>query len=307
MVTGAAGLLGCDVVSEFLSRGHSCLGCARRPVYNELQEHLQSGNYRYFPLDICCKEALFSLFLNYQPEAVIHCAAWRDAISAELPENRAAVFAVNANATRQLAELCNATGCKMIYISTDYVFDGSGTTPWPVECKTLFPLNVYGESKLEGERAIEDILSEFFIVRTSWLFGMHGKNFVNTMLQLGSTLDTLTVVDDQFGTPTYTKDLAILLADMADSNAYGYYHVSNSGGYISRFTFAKEVFRQAGIQIRLKPVHTASFPGDPLCRPLNGRLELSSLQETGFCMLPDWKNALSRYLRERRLYGENKN
>ena len=297
LVTGASGLLGNDVVSEVLRRGNVCAGCGRRVSYTGSEYHLGSGRYTYFPLDLISPGAPELLFRECRPDAVIHCAAWRDAVSAELPENKAEVFAANEGVTRKLTRLCNETGAKMIYVSTDYVFNGSGCEPRPTDALPD-PLNVYGHAKLAGERAVAEETRSFFIVRTQWLFGAHGKSFVSSMLRLAGTRDTLSVVDDQIGTPTYTKDLAVLLADMAASEAYGYYHAVNGGGYVSRYAFAEEIFRQAGLRVELQPVHTANFPGDPVPRPLNGRLDCACLAQGGFCPLPDWKNALSRCLKE---------
>lgn len=298
LVTGASGLLGYDVVNELLYRGIPCAGCSRSVNYAGLERQIKTGIYNYTPLDLCNGSAVEILFRSIQPTAVIHCAAWRDAVSAELPENKTAVFAVNALATRQLAQLCGKTGCKMIYLSSDYVFNGSGDIPWMPDTTVPDPLNVYGCSKLAGEQAVANATDSFFVVRTSWLFGAHGHNFVTSMLRLGATQGMLSVVDDQIGAPTYTKDLARLLVDMADSDAYGFYNATNSGGYISRYAFAQEIFRQVGLCVRLTQIHTADYPDNQLSRPLNGRLELSKLTANGFLPLPDWKDALSRYLKE---------
>ena len=297
LVTGASGLLGYDVVNELLRRGAVCAGCARSASFAGLQAQLGSGRYTYFPLDLTAPELPEQLFRQFGPDAVIHCAAWRDAVSAELPENRAAVFAANEGATRRLSRLCNETGAKMIYVSTDYVFNGGGCEPRPTAALPE-PLNVYGHAKFAGERAAAEETRSFFIVRTQWLFGAHGRSFVSSMLRLAESRDTLSVVDDQIGTPTYTKDLAVLLADMAESEAYGYYHAVNGGGYVSRLGFAEEIFRQAGLRVELQPVHTADFPGDPVPRPLNGRLDCACLAQNGFRPLPDWRDALARCLKE---------
>ena len=283
LITGASGLLGYDVVNELLNRNCICVGCARAPSYEGLSAQLQSGDYRYFPLDICDETVLSELFGAFRPEAVIHCAAWRNAVSAEQHENEAAVFAVNTGAVRFLARLCSESGCRLVYVSTDYVF---------------------GRSKLEGERAVTALTNRAFIVRTAWLFGVHGKNFVDTMLRLGAAQGTVRVVDDQIGTPTYTKDLARLLADMAASDAYGIYHAVNTGGYVSRCEFAKEIFLQAGLSVRVDPVHSAAFPDDPVNRPLNGRLETAALSKNGLRQLPEWKDALARYLKEMKVCGK---
>ncbi len=298
LVTGASGLLGYDVVNELLRRGAVCAGCARSVSYAGLRVQTGSGLYTYFPLDLTAPGAPELLFREFRPDAVIHCAAWRDAVSAELPENRDAVFAANEGASRRLARLCNETGAKMVYVSTDYVFNGSGCDPRAAGSDLPDPLNVYGRAKLAGERAAAEETPSFFIVRTEWLFGAHGKSFVSSMLRLAGVRDTLSVVDDQIGTPTYTGDLAVLLADMAESEAFGVYHAVNGGGYVSRYEFAQEIFRQAALPVRLKPVHTADFPGDPVPRPLNGRLDCACLGRSGFRRLPDWRDALTRCLKE---------
>lgn len=298
LVTGAAGLLGYDVVNEALARGHRCVGCARQEGYIGLAAQKAAGDYVYMPLDIRSAPALAALFEDFRPEAVIHCAAWRDAVSAQLPENEAEVFAVNAAASGEIARLCAAYGSRMIYVSTDYVYSGSGSDPWQADDVSPAPLNVYGRSKLEGERAVARTLRAFYIVRTSWLFGIHGRNFVSSMLRLGRTQGEVRVVDDQIGAPAYTKDLARLLADMAETDRYGYYNAVNAGGFVSRSGLAAEIFRQAGLRVRLTPVPTAAFTADTLPRPLNERLDLSALTACGFRLLPDWKDALSRYLRE---------
>jgi len=283
LITGASGLLGHDI---------AC------PDRAGAQKGLKAGAYSYYQFDICDKKMLSSVFEAFCPDAVIHCAAWRDAVSAELPENESAVFSVNAEATRNIALLCRIYGAEMIYISSDYVFSGEGNLPWKPECTYLDPLNVYGRSKLAGEQAVSEVLQSFFIVRTAWLFGPNGNNFVSTMLKLGKKHGELSVVDDQIGVPTYTKDLAKLISDMIFSRKFGIYHATNTGSYISRYDFAEEIFRQAGIRVSLRKVSTKEFLVDTLPRPLNGRLDTSSLQANGFCPLPGWEDALTRYLRD---------
>ena len=233
-----------------------------------------------------------------RPDAVIHCAAWTNVDGAEDAENVPKVFAVNEEGTRNLARACKRYDSKLLYISTDYVFNGQGTEPWQPDCKAFEPLNVYGASKLAGETAIAETLERFFIVRIAWVFGINGKNFIKTMLNLGKTHESLRVVNDQIGTPTYTYDLARLLVDMIETEKYGYYHATNEGGYISWADFAAEIFRQAGMPTKVIPVTTEEYGLSKARRPFNSRLDKRKLSESGFAPLPDWKDALSRYLEE---------
>ncbi|MBO4837170.1 MAG: dTDP-4-dehydrorhamnose reductase [Clostridia bacterium] len=280
-VTGAAGQLGRDMVRELNARGHTAVGSDR-----------ESG----IPLDITDREAVCRVLTETRPDAVIHCAAWTAVDAAEEPENRDAVTAVNRDGTRYIAEACRDIGCKMLYISTDYVFDGHGDAPWLPDCRDFAPLSVYGRSKLEGELAVTELLERFFIVRIAWVFGPVGNHFVRTMLRLSETHDTLRVVCDQIGTPTYTPDLARLLADMIVTEKYGFYHATNEGGYISWYDFACEIFRQAGKTVNVIPVTTAEYGLSKARRPLNSRLDKSKLIRMGFEPLPDWRDALTRYL-----------
>ena len=280
IVTGARGQLGKDVVSELKRRGHNTVGV-------DIEE-----------LDITDKTAVESVICGEVPEAVIHCAAWTAVDAAEETENQKKVYAVNYEGTKNIAEGCKKIGCKMIYISTDYVFDGTGSTPWEADCKSFKPLGIYGGSKLKWELAVSEILEKYFIVRISWVFGLHGNNFVKTMLNIGKKYDSLRVVNDQIGTPTYTRDLAVLLADMAESEKYGFYHASNEGGYISWYDFACEIFRQAEYKTEVIPVTTEEYGSSKAARPKNSRLDKSKLSENGFKRLPDWENALKRYLEE---------
>ena len=233
-----------------------------------------------------------------RPDAVIHCAAWTAVDLAEDADKQPKVRAINVDGTAHLAQACRETDCKMMYISTDYVFNGQGQTPWQPDCKDYQPLNFYGETKLGGELAVSSRLEKYFIVRIAWVFGLNGKNFIKTMLQLGRTHDKLRVVCDQIGTPTYTLDLARLLVDMIESDKYGYYHATNEGGYISWYDFACEIFRQAGLPVQVDAVTTAEYGASKAARPFNSRLDKSKLAENGFTPLPEWKDALSRYLRE---------
>ena len=250
----------------------------------------------YEPLDITNEAAVQETLKRIHPDAVIHCAAWTAVDAAEEPANQAKVHAVNAEGTAHIAQACAQTGCKLMYLSTDYVFDGQGDTPWQPDCKDYAPLNVYGQSKLEGELAVARAVERFFIVRIAWVFGQNGNNFVKTMLKLAQTHDTLRVVCDQIGTPTYTPDLARLLVDMIQTDKYGYYHATNEGGYISWYDFACEIFRQAGRSVKVLPVTTAEYGLSKAKRPFNSRLDKSKLLQTGFQPLPAWKDALERYL-----------
>ena len=232
------------------------------------------------------------------PDAVIHCAAWTAVDMAEDDDKVSKVRAINAGGTQNIADVCKKLGCKMTYISTDYVFDGQGTEPWKPDCKDYKPLNVYGQTKLEGELAVSQILEKYFIVRIAWVFGLNGKNFIKTMLNVGKTHDTVRVVNDQIGTPTYTYDLARLLVDMNKTEKYGYYHATNEGGYISWYDFTKEIYRQAGYKTEVLPVSTEEYGLSKAARPFNSRLDKSKLVEAGFTPLPTWQDALSRYLKE---------
>ena len=280
LVTGVNGQLGHDVVNELTKRGHNAVGV-------DIDE-----------MDITDKKCVDDVIGKTNPDAVIHCAAWTAVDLAEEAENIDKVRAVNAYGTKYIAQSCKALDCKMIYISTDYVFDGQGNEPWQADCKAYAPLNVYGQTKLEGELAVADTLDKYFIVRIAWVFGVNGKNFIKTMLNVGKTHDTVTVVNDQIGTPTYTYDLARLLVDMVETEKYGYYHATNEGGYISWFDFAKEIYAQAGYSTQVKPVSTAQYGISKAKRPFNSRLDKSKLLQNGFTPLPTWQDALARYLKE---------
>ncbi|MBR7097934.1 MAG: dTDP-4-dehydrorhamnose reductase [Clostridia bacterium] len=280
LVTGVKGQLGYDVVAELAKRGHT-------PVGVDIEE-----------MDITDEAAVSRTVSEVAPEAVIHCAAWTAVDAAEDAENVDKVRAVNAKGTAYLANACRAQGCKMMYISTDYVFDGQGTQPWQPDCKAYAPLSVYGQTKLEGELAVSGTLDAYFIVRIAWVFGINGKNFIKTMLKLSDTHETLRVVSDQIGTPTYTYDLARLLVDMILTDKYGYYHATNEGGYISWAEFAEEIFRQAGKETKVIPVTTAEYGVSKAKRPFNSRLDKSKLIACGFEPLPTWQDALDRYLKE---------
>lgn len=297
-VTGVGGQLGHDVMNEIAARGYECVGSDIHPIYSGVADNSAVCTMPYISLDITDSEAVKKVLRENLPDAVIHCAAWTAVDLAEEEENIHKVYSVNVDGTRNIAEACKELDCKMIYISTDYVFDGQGNEPWKADCKDYAPLSVYGKTKLEGELAVSSILEKYFIVRIAWVFGLNGKNFIKTMLNIGKKLDTLRVVCDQIGTPTYTFDLSRLLVDMAQSEKYGYYHATNEGGYISWYDFACEIFRLAGYETKVVPVTTEEYGLSKAARPFNSRLDKSKLTENGFEPLPTWQDALSRYLKE---------
>lgn len=273
-VTGVRGQLGYDVVNELEKRGHTTIGV-------DIEE-----------LDITDTAAVEKMITEISPDAVIHCAAWTAVDAAE--DNEEKCRQVNVDGTENIAKVCKKLDCKMMYISTDYIFDGKGTRPWEPDDPVTTPLNVYGQTKYEGELAVRDNVEKFFIVRIAWVFGK-GKNFIKTMLNLAKTHDHLTVVNDQYGTPTYTYDLARLLVDMIETDKYGNYHATNEGGYITWYDFACEIFRQAGIDIEVEPVSSAQYAAKAK-RPENSRMNKQKLVDNGFELLPDWRDALRRYL-----------
>lgn len=288
-VTGVRGQLGHDVVNELIQRNHEAIGV-------DIEE-----------MDITDGNAVHKVITSAAPDAVIHCAAWTAVDAAEDEDKRETVRRVNADGTKNIAEVCKTLNIPMMYISTDYVFDGQGERPWQPDCKDYSPLNVYGQTKLEGELAVSGLLSKYFIVRIAWVFGKNGGNFIKTMLNVGKAHDKLTVVRDQIGTPTYTYDLARLLVDMIETDKYGYYHATNEGGYISWYDFATEIFRQAAAlghsdydsgHLTVAPVTTAEYGISKAARPFNSRLDKSKLAENGFKPLPTWQDALERYLKE---------
>lgn len=288
-VTGVGGQLGYDIMNELTDRGYEAVG-------SDILETTQFDNY--IQLDITDEDAVNKAISEVKPDAVIHCAAWTAVDAAEDEENIEKVYAINAKGTENIAKAVKKIDAKMIYISTDYVFDGKGETPWQPDCKDYAPLSVYGKSKLEGELAVSSVLDKYFIVRIAWVFGQNGKNFIKTMLTVGKKFDTVRVVSDQIGTPTYTLDLSRLLVDMVETEKYGYYHATNEGGYISWYDFTCEIFRQAGYTTKVVPVTTAEYGISKAERPFNSRLDKSKLRDNGFKPLPDWKDALSRYLKE---------
>ena len=291
-VTGVGGQLGYDVMNELAQRGHTCVGS------DILPKEKIALPLEYVQLDITDQTAVEQTISKLQPDAVIHCAAWTAVDAAEDEDKKAKVYAINVDGTKYIAEACKKVDCKMVYISTDYVFNGEGTEPWQPDCKEYAPLNVYGDSKLKGELAVAGALEKYFIVRIAWVFGKNGNNFIKTMLNVGKKFDTLRVVNDQIGTPTYTFDLARLLVDMVETDKYGYYHATNEGGYISWYDFACEIFKQAGYDTKVVPVTTAEYGLSKAKRPFNSRLDKAKLQANGFKPLPTWQDALKRYLQE---------
>lgn len=295
-VTGVNGQLGHDVMNELALRGHVGIGSDLAPEYNGIADGSAVTKAPYRSLDITDKDAVAQVLGDIRPDAVIHCAAWTAVDMAEDDGLVDKVRAVNAGGTQHIADACRALDCKMLYLSTDYVFNGQGSEPWQPDCRDYRPLNVYGRTKLEGELAVSQTLDKYFIVRIAWVFGKNGKNFVKTMLNVGKTHDTVRVVNDQIGTPTYTFDLARLLVDMIETDKYGYYHATNEGDYISWYDFTCEIYRQAGYTTKVIPVTTAEYGLSKAKRPFNSRLDRRKLVEAGFTPLPDWKDALKRYL-----------
>lgn len=297
-VTGVAGQLGHDVMNELAKRGHQGIGTDLAAEYSGIQDGSAVTTMPYVSLDITDAEAVSKVLHEIKPDAVVHCAAWTAVDLAEDEDKVEKVRAINAGGTANIAKVCKELDCKLLYLSTDYVFDGQGTEPWEPDCKDYNPLNVYGQTKLEGELAVSGTLEKFFIVRIAWVFGLNGKNFIKTMLNLSEKYDTIRVVKDQIGTPTYTYDLARLLVDMIESEKYGYYHATNEGGYISWYDFTCEIFRQAGRSTQVIPVTTEEYGLSKAARPFNSRLDKSKLVKNGFEPLPTWQDALSRYLKE---------
>lgn len=296
LVTGAMGQLGRDVMDNLAARGHQGVGTDILPA-------APNAPFEYFGMDITDESAVSNAILALCPDAVIHCAAWTNVDGAEDRENYDRVMAINFRGTEHIAEACAKTGCKMVYVSTDYVFEGTGTAPWQPDDTAFAPLNVYGRSKLMGEEAVRKTVKKFFVVRTAWVFGLNGKNFIDTMLKLSDKYDTLRVVSDQVGTPTYTIDLARLLVDMAETERYGNYHATNGGGFVSWYDFACEIFRQANKTVHVVPVTTEEYGLSKAARPFNSRLGKEKLTESGFLPLPDWRDALARYLKDRKQHA----
>lgn len=298
LVTGVAGQLGHDVMNELHKRGYEGVGSDIAPQYSGADDGTAVTKMDYVQMDITNSEEVTETIKKVNPDVVVHCAAWTAVDLAEESENKDKVMAINVGGTENIARVCKGLDCKMVYISTDYVFDGYGTRPWEEDCKDYAPLNVYGESKLMGEKVVSLNLEKYFIVRIAWVFGVNGNNFIKTMLKVGKKFDTLKVVNDQIGTPTYTYDLSRLLVDMIETDKYGYYHATNEGGYISWYDFACEIFKQAGYKTKVNPVTTEEYGVSKARRPFNSRLNKTKLVDNGFTPLPDWKDALNRYLKE---------
>ena len=305
LVTGVCGQLGHDVMNELASRGISGLGSDISDTYSGMADGSAVCSMPYVKLDITDAEAVAKVVAEAAPDAIVHCAAWTAVDAAEEPENAAKVQAINVEGTRNMALAAKNAGAKLLYLSTDYVFDGKGERPWQPDDKNYAPISVYGQSKLDGELAVSSILDKFFIVRIAWVFGLNGKNFIKTMVNVAKTHDTVRVVNDQIGTPTYTLDLARLLVDMIQTEKYGYYHATNSeevpGGYISWYDLCCEAYRQCGLDTKVIPVSTAEYGLSKAARPANSRLDKTKLKEMGFEPLPSWKDAVSRYLTEAKL------
>ena len=289
-VTGVGGQLGYDVVNELKKRGYEVVG-------SDILDGTVS-ECEYIKLDITDAEEVEKAIIQVAPDVIIHCAAWTAVDAAEDEENQQNVKAINVDGTQNIANVCKKIGAKIVYISTDYVFNGQGTEPWQPDCKDYAPLNVYGQSKLDGELAVANTLEKYFIVRIAWVFGKNGKNFIKTMINVGKTHNEVRVVNDQIGTPTYTFDLARLLVDMVETEKYGYYHATNEGGYISWYDFTVEIYKQAGLTTKISPVTTAEYGLSKATRPFNSRLDKSKLVEAGFKPLPTWQDAVARYVKE---------
>ena len=295
-VTGVAGQLGHDVMNELAKRGYEGIGTDLKETYSGVQDGSPVTTMPYVSLDITDAKAVEKTITEVKPDVIVHCAAWTAVDAAE--DKKDLVHKINVEGTQNIANVAKKIDAKMVYISTDYVFNGQGETPWDPDCKDYAPLSVYGETKLGGEQAVSNTLDKYFIVRIAWVFGLNGNNFIKTMLRVGKTHDQVTVVSDQIGTPTYTLDLSRLLVDMIETDKYGYYHATNEGGFISWYEFTKEIYRQAGYSTKVLPVTTEEYGISKAARPFNSRLDKSKLVKNGFTPLPTWQDALSRYLKE---------
>ena len=300
-VTGVGGQLGHDVMNELAKRGYEGIGSDIRPEYSGVADGSAVTTAPYIPLDITDKKAVLDTIQEIKPDVIVHCAAWTNVDGAEDPDKKEIVHKINAEGTQNMADAAKAVDAKIVYISTDYVFDGQGERPWQPDDKNYAPLNYYGQTKLEGELAVSGTTDKFFIIRIAWVFGLNGKNFIKTMVNVGRTHDMVRVVNDQIGTPTYCFDLARLLVDMIETEKYGYYHATNEGGYISWYDFTCEIYRQAGMDTKVIPVTTEEYGLSVAARPFNSRLDKSKLIEAGFEPLPVWQDAVRRYLEEAEL------
>ena len=296
LVTGVSGQLGHDVMNELAKRGYTGVGSDIAPEYSGVDDNTAVVNMEYVQMDITDENAVDEIITRVNPDVIVHCAAWTAVDMAEDDDKVEKVRAVNAGGTRNIAKAAKKLDCKMVYISTDYVFDGQGEKPWEPDCKDYKPLNVYGQTKLEGELAVSELLDKYFIVRIAWVFGVNGKNFIKTMINVGKTHDTVRVGNDQIGTPTYTLDLSVLLVDMIETDKYGYYHATNEGGYISWYDFTLEIYKQAGLDTKVIPVTTKEYGLSKAARPFNSRLDKSKLVKNGFTPLPTWQDATRRYV-----------
>ena len=293
LVSGFAGQLGYDVVNELLKRGMIAIGSDIRSEEEIANKPVSS---KYIQLDITDKEAVDRVVGELKPDVLIHCAAWTNVDGAESPDNKPLVKKINVDGTDNLVKAAKEVGAKFLYISTDYVFDGEGEEPWKPDDKNYNPQNFYGKTKLDGELSVSSQLNEYFIVRIAWVFGLNGKNFIKTMYNVGKNHKEVRVVNDQIGTPTYTHDLARLLVDMIQTNKFGYYHATNEGGYISWYDLTCEIFKQANMDVKVIPVTTEEYGLTIAKRPHNSRLDKSKLIENGFEPLPNWKDAVKKYL-----------
>ena len=300
-VTGVGGQLGHDVMNELARRDYEGIGSDVKAEYSGIQDGSAVTGMPYVALDITDRDAVMSVIKKVQPDVIVHCAAWTAVDAAEEEDNKPLVYRINAEGTKNMAEAAAAVDAKIVYISTDYVFNGQGEDPWLPDDSNYAPLNYYGQTKLEGELAVSEATDKFFIVRIAWVFGLNGKNFIKTMVNVGRSHDTVRVVNDQIGTPTYCYDLARLLIDMIETDKYGYYHATNEGGYISWYDFTCEIYRQAGMNTEVVPVTTEEYGLSVAARPFNSRLDKSKLRKAGFEPLPDWKDAVARYLKEAEL------
>ncbi len=297
-VTGVNGQLGHDVMNSLYNAEIDAIGSDIKESYSGVQDGSPACTMPYIGLDLTDEEKTRKIITEEGIDAIIHCAAWTAVDAAEESENQAIVEKINGEVPGVLARIMKERDGKMLYLSTDYVFSGEGTEPWSPDETNFSPINFYGKTKLMGEEKIREVLEKYFIVRIAWVFGLNGKNFIKTMLKVGKSHEEVRVVNDQIGNPTYTLDLAELLVDMICTEKYGNYHATNEGDYISWYDFTKEIYRQAGLKTKVIPVSTEEYGLSKAKRPKNSRLDKKKLRQQGFVPLPDWKNALSRYLEE---------